>query len=223
MKKVVVLLICVLLLTGCSIKRLDNNNISINIKKLLSLKVNLHNVYFEGYKYYVPHGLKFNLKEEYNALLSDKYNNKYYLFIDAIAFYYKYEYITTQDNNVHYFENLDYNNKKGYIKIEVVENNKNMKYVTMVYNYAKIESLVEEKNLNYAVSNMCYILRSIKFNRKILKSLIGNDKLNYKEEDYKLFKEDSSKQNFLDVVSKYEDESYKDTLEDEKINIEEDK
>ena len=98
-----------------------------------------------------------------------------------------------------------------------------MKYVTMVYNYAKIESLVEEKNLNYAVSNMCYILRSIKFNRKILKSLIGNDKLNYKEEDYKLFKEDSSKQNFLDVVSKYEDESYKDTLEDEKINIEEDK
>ena len=62
MKKVVVLLICVLLLTGCSIKRLDNNNISINIKKLLSLKVNLHNVYFEGYKYYVPHGLKFNLK-----------------------------------------------------------------------------------------------------------------------------------------------------------------
>ena len=77
MKKIIVLLSIVLLsITGCSIRRLDDKNIDKNINILLSEKVNMTNVNFEGYNYYVPIGLKFLTKEDYNAVLKDRFGNK---------------------------------------------------------------------------------------------------------------------------------------------------
>ena len=69
------------------------------------------------------------------------------------------------------------------------------------------------------VSNMCYILRSVKFNDKILDSLIGENTLDYKEENYSLFDSNSSNETFLGVVEKYETDDYKKDLEDEKIDL----
>lgn len=66
---------------------------------------------------------------------------------------------------------------------------------------------------------MCYILRSIKFNRKVIESMIGEDTLDYKEQNYSLFKDDSKNENFLGVVEKYETDDYKKDLEDEKIDL----
>ena len=69
------------------------------------------------------------------------------------------------------------------------------------------------------VSYMCYILRSVKFNDKILDSLIGENTLDYKEENYSLFDSNSSNETFLGVVEKYETDDYKKDLEDEKIDL----
>ena len=66
---------------------------------------------------------------------------------------------------------------------------------------------------------MCCILRSIKFNNKVLESIIGENALDYKEEEYTLFKADSSKESFLDVVEREETDRYKKDLEDEKIDL----
>jgi len=88
-----------------------------------------------------------------------------------------------------------------------------------VYNYAKVEALVDKNDLTSTVNNMCYILRSIKFNRKVLESLIGENSLDYQEENYSLFDADSSKETFLGVVEKYETDDYKKDLEDEKIDL----
>ena len=63
------------------------------------------------------------------------------------------------------------------------------------------------------------MLRSVKFNNEVLASLIGENVLDYKEEDYSLFKADSSKENFLDVVEREETDLYKKDLEDEKIDL----
>ena len=80
-KKLIILLsIAVLLITGCSVHKLDNN-LGSNIKYLLSHKSSMYNVHFDGYKYYVPKGIKFLSKEEYNSILLDRYDNKYYLFV----------------------------------------------------------------------------------------------------------------------------------------------
>ena len=69
------------------------------------------------------------------------------------------------------------------------------------------------------INNMCSILRTVKFNNAVLDSLIGENALDYKEEDYTLFKADSSKESFLDVVEREETDLYKKDLDDEKIEL----
>lgn len=218
MKKIIVLLsIVMIFITGCSVYKLDNKNIGKNIKRLMSEKVSLYNVFYEGYKYYLPKGIGFIDKEDYNAILKDMNNNRYYLYVDAISYYNKTDNDYEVNTKSYYSEKLDYNNKTGYIQIDKVDNKY---FIQFVYNYAKMEAYVSEKDLVNTVNNMCSVLRTIKYNKLVLESLIGENKLDYKEEDYTLFKADSSKESFLDVVEREETDRYKKDLEDEKIDLE---
>lgn len=217
MKRLIVLLsIVTILVTGCSINKLDNNDIGKNIKTLMSEKNKLYNVNYEGYKYYLPKGLGFLDKDDYNFVLKDRKNNKYYLYVDIISYYHKVENDYEVRNDSHYSKRLDYNGKNGYIQIDEVDGKY---FIQFVYNYAKMEAYVKEEELVDVITNMCLVLRSIKYNNVVLESLIGENKLNYKEEDYTLFKADSSKESFLDVVEREETEKYKKDLEDEKIDL----
>ena len=217
MKRLIVLLsIVTIIVTGCSINKLDNNDIGKNIKTLMSEKTKLYNVHYEGYKYYLPKGIGFLDKDDYNAILKDKNNNKYYLYVDVISYYHKVENDYEISNDSHYSKRLNYNGKTGYIQIDEVDDKY---FIQFVYNYAKMEAYVDEKELVDVVTNMCLVLRTIKYNDVVLESLIGENQLNYKEEDYTLFKADSSKESFLDVVEREETEKYKKDLEDEKINL----
>ena len=191
MKRLIVLLSIVLLLTGCSFKVLNNNNLSYNMKYLLNEKVKLYNVYFEGYKYYLPKGMRSIHKDDYNAVLKDKDNNKYYLYVDAISYYHKVKNDYEINEKSHYSKVLNYNKKTGYIQIDKVDSKY---FVQMVFNYVKMEAYVLPKDLTNVVDNMCIISRSVKFNDKVLESLIGENILDYKEEEYSLFKADYSKE-----------------------------
>ena len=217
MKRIVVLLsIVVIFVTGCSVYKLDDTNISKNIKMILSHKSSLHNVNYDGYTYYLPKGISFITKDEYNALLKDRNNNKYYMFVDVISYYHKVEndYVVNKDS--HYSVILDYNKRNGYVQIDEIDGKY---FVQFVYNYVKIETYVEKKYLNEAINNICYILRSVKFNDVVIESLIGENALDYKEEDYSLFKADSNKESYMDVIKRNESDDYNKYLEDEKINI----
>ena len=216
-KLIILLSIVILLITGCSVHKLDDNNIGSNIKYLLSHKYSICNVNLEGYKYYLSKNIKFISKEEYNSILLDKYDNKYYLFVDVVAYYHKTDVKYKVNNDSHYSKVLNYNNKNGYIQIDEL---KNTYFVQYMYNYSKIEAYVKKENLNDAIIEMSYILRSIKFNKSTLESLIGNNILSYKEENYSLFDKKSS-ETFLDVVEKYEDDAYKKAIEDETIELDE--
>ncbi len=217
MKKVIVLLsIMVLFLTGCAVKRLDDENISQNIKVLLSENPHLYNVFYEGYKYYLPKGIRFVDKEDYNAILRDTNNDVYYLFVDAISYYHEEENTYETRSDVHFSKKLDYNDKSGYLQIEEIEGKY---FIQFVFHYVKLEAYVSEDHLTDVITNMCCILRSFQFNDTVLESLIGENILDYKEENYTLFKADSSKENFLDVVEREETEKYKKDIEDEKIDI----
>ena len=217
MKRLIVLLsIVTILVTGCSINKLDNNDIGKNIKTIMSHNNRLYNVYYEGYKYYLPKGIGFLDKDDYNAILKDKKNNKYYLYVDVISYYHEIENDYEVNEDSYYSKIIDYKNKTGYIQIDEVDDKY---FIQFVYNYAKMEAYVDEKDLVDVVTNMCLILRSISYNDVVLGSLIGENKINYKEEDYTLFKADSSKESFMDVVKKEETDKYKKDLEDEKINL----
>lgn len=217
MKKLFILLsISVLFITGCSIKKLDNDNIENNIDTLMSVKVFMYNEFYEGYKYYLPKALRFVDKDEYNAVLMDFHNNRYYLYVDAISYYHKISNNYEESSKSYLSKRLDYGKKTGYIQIDEVDSNY---FVQFVFHYAKMEAYVPKDEIVDVVSNMCCVLRSVKFHDAILDSLIGENILDYKEEDFSLFKADSSKENFLDVVEREETDLYKKDLEDEKIDL----
>ena len=217
MKKLIVLLsMVVVLTTGCSVYKLDNTNISKNIKVLLSHNSNLHNVNYDGYRYYLPKGVSFVNKDSYNALLKDMNNNTYYMYVDVISYYHKKENDYEISESSHYSQRLDYNKKTGYVQIDEVDDKY---FIQFVYNYVKIETYVSKKELTDSITNICYILRSVKFNDSVIESLIGENALDYQEEDFSLFKADSSKESYMEVIKRNESEEYNKYLEDEKIDI----
>lgn len=216
MKKLIVLLSIVVLTAGCSVYRLDDTNISKNIKILLSHKSNLHNVNYDGYKYYLPKGVSFVNKDSYNALLKDMNNNKYYMYVDVISYYHKRENDYEISEKSHYSQRIDFNNKTGYVQIDEI---KNKYFIQFVYNYVKIEAFVSKKDLADSINNICCILRSVKFNDSVIDSLIGENALDYQEEDFSLFKADSSKESYMEVIKRNESDEYNKYLEDEKIDI----
>ena len=219
MKKILILLsIIVLFVTGCKVVKLDDTNISLNMKYLLSQKTKLYNVQYGGYKYYLPKGVSFVKNDDYNALLRDLNGNVYYLYVDVISYYHKVENTYEVKNNVHFSQRLNYQNKTGYLQID--EDKEDDKYfIQFVFNYVKIESYIPKKDLTDSITNMCYILRSFQFNDAVLESLIGENILDYKEEDYSLFKSDSSKETYMDVVKRSENDDYSKFIEDEKIDL----
>jgi hypothetical protein len=221
MKKIIVLLsIVVLFLSGCSAYRLDSTDLGNNIKVLLSEKVDIYNIYFDGYKYYVPKGIKLVNKDEYNATFRDKSDNKYYLYVDAISYYHKTENTYMVDEKIHYSNKLEYNGKTGYINIEKIDKKY---FVQFMFNYAKMEAYVPEEDLTTVVNNMCFVLRTVKFNDDVLESLIGDNVLSYQEENFTLFDTESSNEDFLEVVQDGGATSEKsDFKSDEEIDLEED-
>lgn len=212
MKKLVVLLsIMILLLSGCSIKTLSSSSISKNIDIILSSKNSVYNVNFEGYKYYVPNGLKFLNKDQYNSLFKDKYNNKYYFYIDVISYYHKVNNSYKEKSNVYYSKKLNYNNKTGYIEINEV---KGKYFIECVFNYSKVEVYVSKNHIVDAVNNICYLVKSVKYNDKVLESLVGENVLDYKEENFNIFSSKSDDEDFLNYVEEYDNNQKKNTDED---------
>ena len=217
MKRLVILLSMVMLfITGCSITKLDDTDIGKNMKILLSQDNKLYNVHYSGYKYYLPKGISFVNKDDYNSVLSDSHGNKYYMFVDAISYYYKVENTYKVNSDSHYSKIINYNDKSGYIQIDEV---KNKYFVQYVFNYVKIEAYVDKNELTSCINNMSYILRSVKFNRTIVESLVGENVSEYDEENFSLFTADVSTESFLDVVERTETDAYRKDLEDEKIEL----
>ena len=217
MKRLVILLSMVMLfITGCSVTKLDDTDIGKNMKTLLSQDNKLYNVHYSGYKYYLPKGISFVNKDDYNSVLSDSHGNKYYMFVDAISYYYKVENTYKVNSDSHYSKIINYNDKSGYIQIDEV---KKKYFVQYVFNYVKIEAYVDKNELTSCINNMSYILRSVKFNRTIVESLVGENVSEYDEENFSLFKADVSTESFLDVVERTETDAYRKDLEDEKIEL----
>ena len=216
MKRLFILLSITCLLTGCSVSRLYPDHIDDSLKILLGEKSSVYNTYYEGYKYYLPKGIRLMNQEDYNALLKDSHGNRYYLYVDVISYFHKSvnDYVVSKDS--YYSKKLNFNKKTGYLQIDKIDSKYFIQYV---FNYAKIEAYVDKKNLDESIWYMSSILGTIKFNDTVLESLIGENALDYKEEDYTLFKADSSKESFLDVVEREETDKYKKDIEDEKIEI----
>ena len=202
-KKIFLLIISILTLTGCT--NLTNMSIDEVVDVMLKNATNLSNNVFDGYKYYIPKGLRLLEKDEYNASFKDEYNNTYYFYIDVVSFYNKEEAEYKVNNKAYFSKELDYNNKKGYLEITKIEDTDRY-FIEYMYNYGKIEAFVKENEIKSAIINMSSVLKSLEFNRTVLESLIGNNVLDYKEDTYDVMKPKGStatKDTYLEYEEKY--------------------
>ena len=203
MKKVLTSLLVILLLSGCSypnITKMNKLDVEQTVYTILPLKVKMHNKNGNGYKYYMPKGVtRFNTKKFNEVLKKDSY--KYYLYIDMVDYYYKTESNYKINKNAFYSDKISYKNKKGYLEIT---KSKDKMYVVMYYNYAKIETYVDKKDLTDTVRNLSYILSSVEFNDSLITRLYESGSLGSKEEVYKLFDNKEKDGNFIEYIEEYD-------------------
>lgn len=201
MKKVIILLsLTCFLVTGCSVRKLNTNDIDKILDNILVSNKKLKHEVFNGYSYYCPKGLKFLEKADYNAMLSDQYNNKYYLYVDVVSYYHEVSNSYKEDKSAYYSKKIE-GKKNGYLEINEVEGSY---FIEAVYNYSKMEILCEKDNLSDVIVNVFSLLSSVKYNDKVLETTIGENVLNYEEESFNIFTTTKSDSNYLDYVEKYD-------------------
>lgn len=200
MKKCLLLLLTLLLLSGCAVTRMDNKSYEEVMDKILSLDIKLYNKIGKGYKYYTPKGIVRTDSNTYNDVLT-RDDITYYLYIDVVGYYYKTDLDYKVNKNAYYSRKIENGKKNGYVQIT---NKDNKLFVQMVYNYAKIETYVDKKDLNTAIEDISYILSSVKFNDSLLKKLQESGNFGSKEEVYKLFNNKERDGNFLEYIKEYD-------------------
>ena len=206
MKKIIAILLCLFIVTGCD-NKIDMNNYDLIVNKFLNKNTSLTNNYSVGYKYYLPTGVKVVESKDFNEkLYYNGYN--YYMFVDIVSYYYKNDINYTPNDNSIYSKNLEFNGIKGYIEIS---KSNDLYKISMYYNYSKIEAYVSEEDLGQNLINICTILNSIKFNDSVIDMYVGSNDITLNEETYDFYKP-RKEGNFINYINQY------DEYEDVEIN-----
>ena len=211
MKKLFVIFSLVLFMTGCSMVKINDQSYNEIIDSILTNQTDLKNVSLEGYSYYLPKGV---LVKKTNGLNSSLYYNhkKMYLYVDVLSYYHKVEGSYEVDSSNYYSQVIDVNRKKGYLEITQISTKY---FIEFMYNYSKIEAYAREEDLKKTVTTMAYILNSVQFQDTILSTLIGDNTLDYSEENFNIFKPRREEGSFLDYVEEDLSDSSDDYITDE--------
>lgn len=197
MHKKIVLIFCLLLLSGCKLVNEDNNYIN-NVKNCLNKK-NITNNVAKGYKYYIPKGVKKIKDYDYNQVfLVD--NNYLYLYVDIISFYHNKELQDLKKDNVYYYEKINYNGKLGYILLEEEDDEY---YLNIVYNYSKIEGYIPKGKINKIVTLSSIVLNSIDYNKNAIEQILEGDLGQFSEVTYEVKKPAGAKDSFSQYLEEY--------------------
>ncbi len=208
MKKFLVVLIAILILSGCS--NIQSKDYDTLINEAASSKYDIVNTYRTGYKYYAPGNMDISNILDYNETLEDS-SHKYYFYVDVVSYYNRVIENYEVNPEAYYSKVINYQDKYGYIEINKWKNGKYL--LEIMYNYAKIEVIVEESFLKEAVSYAMVILASVKYNNNVLENIVGENVLTSKEIEFNIFETKKSESNFLKVSEEdiYEDN---DTVKD---------
>lgn len=222
-KRIIIIISCLLIFTGCSIDNISNDDINENVDIILSNKIKFSNKDAIGYQFYLPSHMNVKKVNDYNQEITSN-GVLYYLYADVVSYYYKVDNNYKIDKKAYISKKLKYNNKTGYLEV----NKDGDKYfVEMMFNYAKMEALTSKYDLVDCISNMSYVLSSVKYNKKVLETLVGSKKYDLSEnETYDIFKsKKKSDGNFLDYVNEYDnyEGNVESLIEKDEIDKDEDK
>ena len=204
-RKILLILMIIFCVSGCT--NLDSLSYDDFINSL-STKPKHANTYKRGYQYYIPKGLQLSDAGDNYAVLSSSSNN-YYLYVDLVSYNEEKTFVYEKNENAVYSTRISYDGKEGYAEINLWENNQYL--IEIMYNYAKIEVMVEESLIKQALANSIAILNSVKYNDLIIENLLKDDNLTYTEEVFDMFEETEKEEDSLEFVE--EDNNIKDEEE----------
>ena len=182
-RKIILILLLSFILFGC--KAIQDMSIDEVIDNSVQSSVKVYNKYRKGYKYFVPKGLDTVGSNEYNEIIAYK-NYKLYLYVDVVSYYNKIIDMYEPNSTSYISKQINFEDKYGYLEINQLKTGKY--FIEIMYNYAKIEVIVNEKDINIVVSNCLNILNSIKFDTNVLKILLDEETSKFKEYDFDIFK-----------------------------------
>ncbi len=193
-KKCIIICLLAVMLTGCTIVRIDTTSIDNILDVVLSKDNTLYNRVGIGYKYYVPRGVTYIDSNGTNDRL---YSNGvyYYLYLDQVSYYYNNSLNFKEDDSKYYSRKLKNGDNVGYLEITEMGNDQYL--IEFVYNYAKIEALVPKEDIEETVLNSSYILSTIKYNDNIIKLSLDDEFLKTKEDKYDEFSSKKENDSFL--------------------------
>lgn len=194
--KIIFMLLSIFLLSGCTVVRIATDNIDTIVDIVLSKDNRLYNTIGKGYKYYKPRGVTYIDTSEYNEKLYSN-GNYYYLYVDINSYFYKKEFTYEENSASYYSKYIDADDKTGYLEINKQDSGYYL--IEFLYNYAKIETLVKEEDINDVVLNATYILSTIKYNSNVIKLMLNDDYFTNQEEKYDIFTPKEENSNFLEV------------------------
>ncbi len=201
MKKIIVLVLTLVLLTGCvSIQDADLDTI---INETISTKyTNLYNKVGRGYKYYLPQTLKSKTTDNLNEIIKSK-KCDYYLYVDLISYHNKVELDRKEINTYYYSKVIEKDGKKGIVN--VITNADDKYLVKVEFNYAYVEVITDKDNLNKTVTNAVIIVTSMDYQDDVIDKLLEEGSLSAMEETVNIF-DSKDDQNALVVDDTYQDE-----------------
>lgn len=202
-KKIIVLLSFLILLTGCTNVRDLSYEEIIN---RIAIRPADNNIFRTGYSYYLPRNMKVSNSKLYNEVIEDA-NYKYYLYVDIVSYYKKVSKDYSVNIDALVSKSINYNGKFGYVEVKKLEN---LQYlVEIMYNYAKIEVIVDEYNLKASMSSIINILKSVEYNDSIIANLMGDDILNFSESEFNIFDTSDGESNYLTAGDSFTKEEEK--------------
>ena len=205
MKKKIILLLTLILCVGCT--RIDNiEDYSIIIDKIINNNYNNQNTTSLGYTYYLPLGVSKVYDKDYNQKLKTE-DTFMYLYVDAVSYYYQNDLNLEEKNKIdnYYYKEIDKDGKKGYVAI-TKEDNDNVYFIKVVYNYAKIESYVPKTKIENTLANSMIILKSINYNDNLIKKILEEEHGLGVDKEYKIDKPTNATSKFSEYLSEYVEE-----------------
>ena len=196
--KVILLVIIALLLTGCT--KVDSNLDNI-VNATMTKEINNVNTVSTGYELYIPMGVIQLVDNEYNQKFMIR-NTHIYLYVDTISYYYKNSLnYKNLDSYNYYYKEINLNNKTGYIGIDKLDDGSF--FVSIIYNYSKIEFYSSYEDLPIIMSNSLIIIKSIKYNDNLIKMELEEVTSDGREIKYELDKPEDSKSTFSQYLQEY--------------------
>ncbi len=183
MKKLIIFAVMIFFLCGCT--NINKSSIDKITNDAIKSKRTYANMIRVGYKYYKPLQMSTIETTDYNETLRSD-GVLYYLYIDVVSYYNKTNTDYIENDISYYSKAIKYKDKAGFIEINELEDNQYL--IEIMYNYAKIEVMVDKRRINEAIAFSLSILSSIKYNDVVINNKLGQDVFNTHEESFNLFK-----------------------------------